>query len=242
MKLSGHNANRFTLLLVAIAAVPKSLYVSCRVCGFRRGIRLPIIVSPFTTLRHINARTVKVDVPKEQLRTGVIRIGFGNGPEGILASKRSYFGTDGNSLIVFKGSCSFSRGCTLKAIHGGVLTIGNGCNCNPGTYVLCSYRITIGEDFLTGWDCVLKDNDGHPIIRIGAGPNRENLIAEERKPIEVGDHVWLGAKVTLLKGAYVGPGSVVGWGSIVTKRFEESGQLIVGGPARTIRTGIEWNH
>ncbi len=242
LPLRAYNTTPVALAVKAVAALPKSLSVSIRVFGLRKGLRLPIIVSPFTIIRNIDASTVQCDIPSEQVRTGMIRIGFGNGPEGILASRQSYFGTDGKSRIVFKGSCSFSRGCTLKAVHGGVLTLGRGVECNPGTYLLCANSITIGDDFLSGWDCVIKDNDGHPVVDADVDLDTVHELVDEGKPIIIGDHVWFGAKVVVLKGARIGSNSIVGWGSLVTKQFEGEHQIIAGFPAKIIRGNANWKH
>lgn len=53
-------------------------------------------------------------------------------------------------------------------------------------------------------------------------------------PIEVGSGTWVGARVTMLGGARIGSGSVVGAGSLVKGSFPDN-VLIAGTPARIIR-------
>ena len=45
----------------------------------------------------------------------------------------------------------------------------------------------------------------------------------------------------LLKNTQIGSNSVVGYGSVVTKKFECENSLIVGFPAKVIKTGINWD-
>ena len=54
------------------------------------------------------------------------------------------------------------------------------------------------------------------------------------KPTRIGDRVWLGANVTVLKGVTIGENTTVGAGSVVTKDLP-AGAIAVGVPAKVIR-------
>ncbi|WP_442945325.1 acyltransferase [Nocardioides sp. CCNWLW216] len=58
--------------------------------------------------------------------------------------------------------------------------------------------------------------------------------AYDVESIEIGDHVWIGANSVILPGTSIGPGCVVGAGSIVRGKFEPN-SLIAGVPARFVR-------
>ena len=54
-------------------------------------------------------------------------------------------------------------------------------------------------------------------------------------PVAIGDDVWLGARVIVLKGVTIGDGAIVGAGSVVTRDIPP--WSIAGGqPAKVIRT------
>jgi acetyltransferase-like isoleucine patch superfamily enzyme len=94
--------------------------------------------------------------------------------------------------------------------------------------------INIGEDVMFASENQIRADDGHPIFDVRTG-NRVNVS----KSIRIGDHVWLGRQSTVLGGARIGAGSVVGYGSIVTKRIPNN-CIAAGVPARIVRRDIAW--
>jgi acetyltransferase-like isoleucine patch superfamily enzyme len=73
------------------------------------------------------------------------------------------------------------------------------------------------------------DSDSHTI-----GPANGPVSA----PIEIGDHVWIGARAMVLKGVTIGDGAVVAAASVVTKDVAP-GTLVAGSPARYVRD-VTW--
>jgi acetyltransferase-like isoleucine patch superfamily enzyme len=62
----------------------------------------------------------------------------------------------------------------------------------------------------------------------------KNSDFQEYKPIEIGNDVWIGARVTVMDGVKIGTGAIVATGSIVTKDVPP--YAIVGGvPAKVIK-------
>lgn len=93
--------------------------------------------------------------------------------------------------------------------------------------------ISIGEDCMFAADVTIRTSDQHPIY------NNRGERLNFAKDIEIGDHVWLGAKTVIMKGVHIGSGSMVGFGSYVTKSLS-SDSLAVGCPARVIKENIHW--
>lgn len=58
--------------------------------------------------------------------------------------------------------------------------------------------------------------------------------------LTIGNHVWLGEKVTILKKAKIPDGCIVGTCSVVTRRFEEDNVLIAGNPAEIRKKNVFW--
>lgn len=59
------------------------------------------------------------------------------------------------------------------------------------------------------------------------------------KPIHIGNHVWIGTRVTILSGVNVGNGAVIAAGALVTKDVP-AGALVGGIPAKIIKEKVEW--
>lgn len=61
------------------------------------------------------------------------------------------------------------------------------------------------------------------------------------KCIEIGKHVWIGKDSKIGKNVKIADNSIVGWGSIVTKEFNEPNVIIAGIPAKIVKRGINWD-
>ena len=94
--------------------------------------------------------------------------------------------------------------------------------------------ITIGDDVMFASDVQVRCDDGHPIFDVRTG-QRVNISSS----ITISPHVWLGLRSTVLGGVTIGPGTVVGLGSIVTKDLPNN-VIAVGTPAKIVRRDIAW--
>ena len=115
----------------------------------------------------------------------------------------------------------------LQVDYGFNVHIGAHTFVNHGAYFMDGAKITIGEHCFIGPD-------------FGAYTAQHPLVAEERNsfieralPIEVGNNVWIGARVTLLPGVHIGEGSVIAAGAVVTKDIPAH-VLAAGVPARVV--------
>lgn len=54
-------------------------------------------------------------------------------------------------------------------------------------------------------------------------------------PVKIGDNCWLGANSVILPGVEIGNHTVVAAGSVVTKSFSDSDQMIAGVPAKVVK-------
>ncbi|MCP5104276.1 MAG: acyltransferase [bacterium] len=130
------------------------------------------------------------------------------------------------------------------------IKIGNNCQIGGATF-LAAKLIEVGDDVLMAWDCTIMDNDSHPID----WEHRKNDVAQcyhdyivDRtnfirnkdwshvavKPIRIGDRVWFGFNVIVLKGVNVGNNAVVGAGAVVVEKVPPYA-VVFGNPAKIIK-------
>lgn len=94
--------------------------------------------------------------------------------------------------------------------------------------------IRIGDDVMFASQNQLRADDGHPIFDVASG-RRVNPARD----ITIGDHVWVGLRAVVLGGAAIGDGTVIGVGSIVTRRVPNN-CIVAGVPARVVRRHVAW--
>lgn len=123
----------------------------------------------------------------------------------------------GNGEILLQARTSNSR-----------IVIGARTAFSNNVSVIACLGVYIGADCLIGDMVSVVDSDFH------------GLSPEDRKeqgksaPVTIGDNVWLGARVMVLKGVTIGSGSLIGAGSVVTRDIPPR-CLAAGSPARVIR-------
>lgn len=136
----------------------------------------------------------------------------------------------GAEVVIVSGEMNI-MGHTLQLLLGQGTTIrhANFSVIGEGTCVI------LGKDCMLGSNIKIWNGDVHPLYDSETG--QELNLPQD---IMIGDHVWLGSDVVILKGVTVGKGSVVGVRTLITKNVPEN-SLCVGSPAKVVKTGIEWH-
>lgn len=115
----------------------------------------------------------------------------------------------GGGLVSIGSHSTIFRDSELHAYIGKGIYIGNDCLIAKEAYIINSnHAFKLGE-----------------LIRKQL-PTAENII--------IGDDVWLGGRVTILKGVNIGDGSIIGAGSIVNKNIPKN-VVAAGVPCKVIK-------
>lgn len=117
-----------------------------------------------------------------------------------------------------------NRPCIVSVHDGARLQIGPGCGFS-GTVIGAFESIIIGRNVRCGANTLITDGDWH----------RADPRSGPPEPIDIGDDVWLGVNVTVLKGVRIGRGSVIGAGSVVTSDIPAN-VVAAGVPCKVIRS------
>ena len=94
--------------------------------------------------------------------------------------------------------------------------------------------VTIGDNCLFSDQIEIWASDTHSIY------NENNTLINPEKPIIIGNHVWVGSRVIILKGVTLGDDSIIGMGALVTKNVE-SKSIHVGSPNHQLKNNIKWS-
>jgi acetyltransferase-like isoleucine patch superfamily enzyme len=89
--------------------------------------------------------------------------------------------------------------------------------------------IRIGKDGLFGAGIEIFDSNFHDLH-----PRRRKAGTQSMAPVEIGDNVFVGMGVKILKGVTIGSDSVIGAGSVVSASIP-AGVVAAGNPARVVR-------
>jgi maltose O-acetyltransferase len=133
---------------------------------------------------------------------------------------KQIFASCGDGVII-KQHAYFGDGRTLRVGH----------RAQIGTNSRIDHDVTIGDDVLMGPDVVMISG-GHAFETPDIPINQQGSV--ERRPIIIGNDVWIGTRVIIMPGVKIGDGSVIGAGSIVTKDVPPY-SVAVGAPAKVIR-------
>ena len=95
--------------------------------------------------------------------------------------------------------------------------------------------ITVGEGCLFANAVRLRTGDSHSLLKKSTGAR-----INPSKSITVGNHVWVGTGVTILKGVQVADGCVVGAGSLLAKAYSQPNCVLAGVPAREVKQDVDW--
>lgn len=145
-----------------------------------------------------------------------------------------------NNIVAYIPLWSLRRICYLMM---GV-KVGRGTSINMRQYLLGPGVLKIGEFSHINPSCLIDYRGGleigngvsisHRVMLITGGHDvQSGDFREENRPIKIGDHVWVGAGATVLKGVEIGDGAVVAAGAVVTKNVSPF-SVVAGVPAKQI--------
>lgn len=178
----------------------------------------------------INGNTiVNLDKNARIINKGTFRCGLKNSGS-MISSAPCIIDMGENSKIVINGSIETGSGVLISVNKQATLELGDNITINSNTKIICSSSIKIGNGSIISWDVEIRDTDFHTVLQ-----DNYHIC----KPIEIGEHVWIGSRATICKGVKIGSGSVIACGSIVTKNVPNK-CIAAGVPATIVREKIDW--
>ena len=97
-------------------------------------------------------------------------------------------------------------------------------------------QIDIGEGCMLAYGIEVRTGDSHGIFDI----NTKSRI-NHGKNVFIGNHVWIASGVTVLKGAHIPIGCIIGSKSLLSKPLKHENAIYVGNPARVVKQNVVWS-
>lgn len=160
---------------------------------------------------------------------GKLKLNWNPIGKSVRTGQVTFFRMDNQSQLSVDGNFDIFYGNDVHIFSGGKLELDSGFINSYGK-IECHKYIKIGKNCAIGPYAIILDSDGHQIL--GKCNTAEVII---------GNNVWIGARVTILKGVHIGNGAVIAAGTIVNKDVPAR-SLVAGNPMHLICDNVEWNN
>lgn len=153
--------------------------------------------------------------------------------DNIIIDDNAVLDAKGESDVTIEiGSGSIIGRNSILSCKGGAIRLADKVNISVNCTLISETLLSIGENVLIAGHCYLIAGGNHGLDRTDIPILEQPLI--EKGGIDIKEHCWLGANVTVLDGVTIGRDSVAAAGSVVTRPVPE--YHIVGGvPAKILR-------
>lgn len=221
--------NDIVFLIKNLWDIPYSLFANMILFPLPVALKMPVFISRKVHIRGLKRGRICID--NEKIESFMVTIGIG-GVDGISDFRKGMVLLGNTGKIVFRGKTQISKGITIRCTSGRLI-VGNNFYSNCNLSIICSREINIGDDCLFGWNVHIRDCDGHAILKEGERVNSNTEVV-------IGNHVWVGQDVKILKGTVIPNDSVIAMNSCVTRKFSDTNTVIGGYPAEVLKSEINW--
>ncbi len=138
---------------------------------------------------------------------------------------------EGGKLIIRSAPYHISYGADIEVFKNALLEIEGGMGSNIGLTIICGNHIYIGRDSGCGRNVTIRDNNGNHFISTRG--------YKTSLPVVIKDHVWMTESCTIMPGAILETGVIVGAHSVVFGHAPKF-CIVKGDPAKVVETDIYW--
>lgn len=178
--------------------------------------------------KNVYIRTLKGNVTVEGNKAHL-----GYNISGIADKKYERAIWDNTGTVRFGSGVFLGSGTRISNV--GVIVLGEKFFVSANTSFVCSKEITVGKNSTISWECLVMDTDFHSIYYVA---NNEHRKKNEDAEIHIGNHVWIGCRTSIMKGATIPNGAIIASDSKVSKKLETENAIYANN--QVIRTKIYW--
>lgn len=199
--------------IIRKTSIVKTILFNLHYFGWR-GIKPKVLIS-----RDVKLKKIGGNVCVSNPTLGGIKLGYGH--VGIIDEKNEKTVWENGGTVLFHGRAWLDVGTRIVCGENAVLEIGENCHVMGRSSFICMKKITIGKECLISWDSLFMDSDFHKVL------NTADVQINSDREICIGDHVWIGCRCLILKGAYIPKESVIVGGSTISKKLSRENTVYV---------------
>ncbi len=209
----------------------RSIFLNFYLLPFSQAIHFPISVARNVKITSLYRGGVRLN--SKRLKPAMIQIGYCNVGTIDSHTATTVIQIERGGCIVFYDTAKIGCGSSISIGKNAIIECKGIFNVTAKSSFISKNKIAFGDNVLVSWDCLFMDTDFHKIIQ-------ENSVVNKSKEIIVGNNTWICCRSTILKGAKIPDGSVIGAGSLFSSNFHEENCLYAGVPAKKIKENISW--
>lgn len=193
----------------------------------------------YNTWREIRERNIIIPTPYVEMeickggkivKHGITTLGWKKVPASRLET-RIYIGKD--AVLEFEGGNAIGYGSCVEVHDGAKILFKEGARTNTCCTFVSQEYIEVGEMAMLGRHVTVRDNNGSHYL------NRDGY--RNSRPVIIADKVWLTEACTLLPGAKIGQGAIVGAHAVVATHIKPFA-MAIGNPAQVVDENVLWKY
>lgn len=225
--------NKIKYYLKRIPNIPKTFLMNFYYLPLKQAIHFPIFVASNIKIKSLGDRNA---LKLNCYHHGSINLGISHGPYNINIGVKGCWDISRGACIYFEGTCSLAAGIKMDIGSGAKVFVGDGVSMNTACLVVARKQVRFGKDMMAGWNCSFMDTDHHIIF------TEYEEVCNYPCEIVIGDHVWIGANSTILKGSNIGDNSIIALGTVISADYgERENVIIAGNPGRIVKESRNWS-
>ncbi len=160
----------------------------------------------------------------------------------VVSKYTNVYLNEGSEKSVIKIGDNVMLHGNLYSESSGVIEIGDNSSIRKNSSIWSVNNVTIKNNVIISDNVLITDNNNHPIdpgeridmIKSGWSTSKWKWKNSLSKPVYIGNNVWIGKDVRILKGVTIGDNSIIGMASVVTKNIP-SNSVACGNPAKVVK-------
>lgn len=221
---------KLSKIFLLLRSLPKTIWFNFRYLPWAQAVKLPVWLAPNVWVRDMHRNAIVLENPV----FNSVHIGFHEIVALDCHCMRTIIRIEPGGTWFIGGDVHIGRGAIIHVSYDATLRTGSNFAISGTTSIICTHSVTIGNDAQFSWNSLVMDSDAHSIYDV------DGELMNPWQPINIGNHVWVAANVSIMKGAVIGDGCVVAGNSLVNRDLNEPNMILAGSPARPVKKISTW--